>query len=226
MRVKKLSPIYVHPQLQRWRDDRSTCRLLFIVGHRSSGRRNQRQNHQCRRWRRARTSPSFRIRSRGGYDDLGGWRLRHPKPCTGQLHPSFKCSGVGYRLVTVPFSLSTAQDVKEFSISMAPDTFRRTEIVEVNGDVFQGGDPPSMNEINLVASEIKETSTVLADDPFRAIQALPGVSASGYDEFFAQFSVMGAPFRHVAVYIDDVLVSRPFHDIPGESGASSSVLAR
>jgi len=138
---------------------------------------------------------------------------------------TLRLNAVGYRLVTVPFSLSTAQDVKEFSISMAPDTFRRTEIVEVNGDVFQGGDPPSMNEINLVASEIKETSTVLADDPFRAIQALPGVSASGNDEFFAQFSVMGAPFRHVAVYIDDVLVSRPFHDIPGESGASSSVLA-
>jgi len=65
----------------------------------------------------------------------------------------------------------------------------------VKGDVFQGEDSPAVIETNLTASEIRETSTVLADDPFRAIQTLPGVSASGNNDFYAQFSVMGEPSR-------------------------------
>lgn len=36
---------------------------------------------------------------------------------------------------------------------------------------------------------------------------------------------MGAPFRNVAIYVDDVVVSRPFHELPGfRDGASLSVL--
>jgi hypothetical protein len=81
----------------------------------------------------------------------------------------------------------------------------------VKGDIFQGPDSPAVNEINLTSLEIRETSTVLADDPFRAIQALPGVSASGNNDFFAQFSVMGAPFDDVSTYIDGILVPQPFH---------------
>jgi len=67
--------------------------------------------------------------------------------------------------------------VKEFDVNLAPDNFRRTDTVEVRSDVFQGGDPAPIVETNLVGSEIKEASTVLADDPFRAVQSLPGVSA-------------------------------------------------
>jgi hypothetical protein len=40
----------------------------------------------------------------------------------------------------------------------------------VKGDIFQGPDSPAVLETNLTSSEIRETSTVLADDPFRAIQ--------------------------------------------------------
>jgi hypothetical protein len=45
------------------------------------------------------------------------------------------------------------------------------------------------------------------------------------NDFFAQFSIFGAPFEKIAVYLDDVLVQQPFHGIPNEpQGASLSVL--
>jgi carboxypeptidase-like protein len=137
---------------------------------------------------------------------------------------TLRFEAVGYRLVTVPFSVTTGE-VREFDVNLAPDNFRRTDKVEVRGDIFQGGDSPSVNEMNLTSSEIKQASTVLADDPFRAIQSLPGVSASGNNELYAEFSVMGAPFSTVGIYVDDVLIPPPLHNVPNQQeGASLSLL--
>jgi carboxypeptidase-like protein len=139
---------------------------------------------------------------------------------------TLRVAAVGYRLVTTPFTIESAEDAKEFSITLAPDNFRRTEVVEVKGDIFQGETPAAPSHITLTATELKEASTVLANDPFRAVQALPGVSAADNNDFFGQFSVAGAPFERVAVYVDDVLVPEPFHSIPGFSeGASLSVFS-
>ena len=138
---------------------------------------------------------------------------------------TLRLNAVGYRLLTIPFTIATAADVKEFSITMVPDNFHHTDKVEVRGDVFQGGDSPATVETTLTSTEIRETSTVFADDPFRAVQTLPGVSAEGNNEFFAEFSVMGAPFSSVSIYIDDVLVPSPFHEIGNfAEGASLGVL--
>ncbi len=138
---------------------------------------------------------------------------------------TLRLNAVGYRLLTIPFTLATAADMKEFSITMVPDNFHHADKVEVHGDVFQAADSPATVETNLTSSEIRETSTVFANDPFRAVQALPGVSAEGNNEFFAEFSVMGAPFSSVGVYIDDVLVPSPFHEIGNfAEGASLGVL--
>src|SRR5712692_1768342 len=140
-------------------------------------------------------------------------------------HYTLRLNAVGYRLITVEFSLGADEAAKEFEITLVPDNFRRTEKVEVKGDIFQGPDSPAINEINMTSSEIRETSTVLADDPFRAIQTLPGVSASGGNDFFAQFSVVGASFDDVSTYIDGILVPQPFHGEPGfNQGATLSLL--
>src|ERR1700682_3971371 len=139
-------------------------------------------------------------------------------------HYTLRLNAVGYRLITVEFSLAADEAAKEFDITLVPDNFRRTEKVEVKGDIFQGSDSPAINEINLTSSEIRETSTVLADDPFRAIQTLPGVSASGNNDFFAQFSVMGASFDSTSIYIDGILVPSPFHGTHITEGATLSIL--
>ena len=138
---------------------------------------------------------------------------------------TLRINAVGYRLITIPITLASADDTKELSITLVPDNFHHTDRVEVHGDVFQTSDSPATNETTLTSSEIREASTVFADDPFRAVQALPGVSAAGNNEFFAEFSVMGAPFSSVSIYIDDVLVHSPFHEIGNFSeGASLGVL--
>src|SRR5262249_11698041 len=108
---------------------------------------------------------------------------------------------------------------------LVPDNLQHTDKVEVRADVFQGADSPAVIENNLTSSEIKEASTVFADDPFRALQAMPGVSASGNNELLAEFSVMGAPFGKVGIYLDAILLPPPFHTQPGvQNGASLSIL--
>lgn len=137
---------------------------------------------------------------------------------------TLRCNAVGYRLVTVPFTLTADEAGKEFEITLVPDNFRRIEKVEVKGDLFQGPDSPAINEINLTATEIRETSTAIADDPFRSVQTLPGVSASGNNDFFAQFSVMGASYDSSSVYLDGILVPLLFHGVNINEGATLSVL--
>jgi len=138
---------------------------------------------------------------------------------------TLRLNAVGYRLVTVPFALTGGEEIKEFDVTLAPDNFRRTEKVEVTGDIFHGADSPAVIETNLTSMEIRETSTVLADDPFRAIQTLPGVSASGNNDFYAQFTVMGEPFENTSTYLDGILVPQPFHGLTNISeGATLSIL--
>ena len=162
-----------------------------------------------------------------------GTKLRTNTSASGEFTISGLAAGsyilrldaVGYRLVTIPYRLAAVSEIKEFSITMAPDNFHHADQVEVRGDLFQVSDSPSTAEMNLTSSEIRGTSTVFADDPFRSVQTLPGVSAEGNNEFFAEFSVTGAAFSNVGVYIDDVVVLNPFHEIGNFSeGASLGVL--
>jgi CarboxypepD_reg-like domain len=121
-------------------------------------------------------------------------------------------SCIGYRTLSVPFHLA-AEESKEFELTLTPDNFRRTDVIEVRGDVFEPKDWPAVGDLTLTSSELQQTSTVLANDPFRSLQALPGVSASANNEFLAQFSVMGAPYEQVGIYVDDVLVPNLLHSV-------------
>lgn len=129
--------------------------------------------------------------------------------------------GVGYRSLTQTVSLLSADDSKEFEVYLVPDFFRRSERVEVHGDVYEASDWPSVGDFNLTSSEIQQTSTVAVNDPYRSLQSLPGVSASANNDLQAQFSVMGAPYENVGVYVDDVHVPNLLHTIPGFPDAAS-----
>lgn len=132
-------------------------------------------------------------------------------------------NAVGYRLLTIHLSLTPDEAAKELEITLAPDNFRRTEKVVVKGDIFQNADSPAIYESNLTPTEERETATVLANDPFRSIQSLPGVSASGNNDFLAQFSVMGAPYENIGIYVDDILIPSPFHGLDITEGATLSI---
>ena len=139
---------------------------------------------------------------------------------------TLQAAAVGYRLVNSTFEISSDSDSKDFSISLAPETLRRTEVVEVKGDIFHGDNPAVPSQLTLTPQELKESATVLANDPFRAVQSLPGVSPTENNDFFGQFNVLGAPFSEVGIYVDDVVLPQPFHAVPGLSdGASLSIFS-
>lgn len=151
----------------------------------------------------------------------GEFGLAHLAPGSYTL----RLNASGFRLLTIPLTLHAENEVKELSVTMVPENFHRLERVDVHGDVFSMTDSPATAGMNITSSEIHETSTVFADDPFRAVQAMPGVSPQGNNELNAEFSVMGAPFSSVSIYIDDILVPNPFHEINGfGEGVSLGVL--
>ena len=139
---------------------------------------------------------------------------------------TLQAAAVGYRLVNSNFEVTGEGDSKDFSISLAPETLRRTEVVEVKGDIFHGENPAVPSQLTLTPQELKESATVLANDPFRALQSLPGVSPVDNNDFFGEFNVLGAPFGQVGVYVDDVVLPQPFHTVPGlNDGASLSIFS-
>ena len=139
---------------------------------------------------------------------------------------TLRVSAVGFRLVTASFQITGDNEDKEFSITMAPDNFRRVDEIEVKGDIFQVENPAIPGQMVLNASELQQTGTVLANDPFRSVQAMPGVSATQNNDLLDEFSLLGAPFSSIGVYFDDVLVRTPFHTLPDfTDGASLSMLS-
>src|SRR5262245_12745752 len=80
-------------------------------------------------------------------------------------------------------------------------------------DPFVSVVPASPSQIRIGASEIRNLSNVLLDDPMRSMSTLPGVTTP--DDFHAQFSVRGAPFTRIGVYLDDVPLQAPTHGFGG-----------
>ena len=60
---------------------------------------------------------------------------------------------------------------------------------------------------------------MLADDPLRAVQSLPGVTSN--NDFDSEFSLRGASFDRIGLYLDGVLLHSPFHTTDGQSGDGS-----
>jgi hypothetical protein len=129
---------------------------------------------------------------------------------------------VGYRLAAHAFTLQAGQK-HDFDIILSPETFRRTDKVEVQSGPYAIEDSAaSPGRLTLTGGEIKNLSTVLLDDPLRAMHALPGVASN--NDFQSHFTLRGADFRRIGLYVDDVLVHMPFHSIANEGDASLSML--
>ena len=87
------------------------------------------------------------------------------------------------------------------------------EDVVVHGDVFARPERGVPSQQALGSAEIQALRGVLADDPMRAIQVLPGVVTG--DDFRSEFTVRGSDFRHIGVSIDGVPTSLLLHLMPG-----------
>ena len=127
-------------------------------------------------------------------------------------------STVGYHLVKKPFHLDAGGAV-EFEIVLSPDTFHQTDTVEAQSSPFDAARPDSQGALVLAGNDVKNLASVLADDPLRSVQSLPGVTSN--NDFDARFSLRGADYNQIGFYVDDVLLHEPFHMIQGQSVTGS-----
>jgi hypothetical protein len=95
------------------------------------------------------------------------------------------------------------------------------EEVTVVADRFRAGDPASPSRQTLTSAELRDLGSVLTDDPYRAIQALPGVAAG--DDFRSEFSVRGSDFRHIGQSVDGVPIGWLVHATRGTEDTNGSV---
>jgi hypothetical protein len=127
---------------------------------------------------------------------------------------------VGFRLLTRAFALGP-NEAKEFEVALSPESFRQVESVEVRSGPFDLARQDSPSQLVLAGAESKNLGSVLADDPLRAVQSMPGVTSN--DDFSARFSVRGASFHRVGVYLDGFLLHTPFHTVQQNVNASMTM---
>ena len=80
-------------------------------------------------------------------------------------------------------------------------------------------EPSAGRGLSLGRRDLREMQGVLTNDPLRAVQTLPGVAAT--DDFRAEFSVRGSPYRHLGVVIDGVATPWLRHTAPGRGEMGS-----
>jgi len=116
-------------------------------------------------------------------------------------------TAAGY--VALRTSVQARADRTAVELSLAPEALRRSEEVAVSA---RGeGEAATPGARVLAGAELASLANVLADDPLRAVQSLPGVAAA--DDFGATFAVRGLGFANVGLYVDGVLMSAPFHTV-------------
>ncbi len=128
-------------------------------------------------------------------------------------------STVGYHLVKRPFHLNPGE-TKDFEVVLNSDTLRQTTTVDVQAGPFETARQDSPDTLVLAGNDAKNLGSVLADDPLRAVQNLPGVSSN--NDFDARFSLRGADFSRIGLYLDDVLLHAPFDMLQGENAQASA----
>ncbi len=130
---------------------------------------------------------------------------------------------VGYAMVRQRVQLLAGQET-EVRIRLSPEaSLGRSDQVTVIAAPFEPVESGSVLERTLNYSELKNMASVLVDDPIRSVQGLPGVATG--DDFNAQFSVRGASFRNIGLYLDGVLTYFPFHSVHNiPDGGSLTIL--
>jgi hypothetical protein len=121
--------------------------------------------------------------------------------------------------VKKPFHLDPAA-AQEFEIILSPETFRQRDSVEVQASPFEPSRQDSPSTLVLGGNDAKNLASVLADDPLRSVQGLPGVSSN--NDFDARFSLRGADFSRIGLYLDNVLLHAPFHMLQGQQVSGSA----
>jgi len=144
-------------------------------------------------------------------DETGQFQLQDVAPGDYTL----VATAVGFGLVKQKLAVPQSEPL-ELQIILTPGTEIRDEIT-VSARSLSAR--PELSQ-----SEIHQLKSVLLDDPFRAIQQLPGVVS--HDDFHSGFAVQGSGFDRVGMLFDGIPVYSFLHTIEGQKDTgSASVLS-
>jgi hypothetical protein len=129
-----------------------------------------------------------------------------------------QASTVDFYLLRQEFTLG-AGEMKTFDVVLTPSNTRITDSVTVSTDPFEVETQESAASFTLEGDERKNLASVLADDPLKAVESVPGVTSN--NDFSSEFSLRGAPFSRVGLYLDGILLHSPFHTTDGQADNGS-----
>ena len=151
-------------------------------------------------------------------DSTGAFRVAPVTPGPHRLYISV----VGYILVRREIAVPEGKTL-ELTIPLSEGTGTYTESVTVAADRFRAPEPGVASQQMLGSADIQNLRGVLADDPLRAVQVLPGVAAA--DDLRSEFSVRGSPFTHLNMTVDGFSTPYLLHTVRAieDQSASGSV---
>ena len=140
-------------------------------------------------------------------DSNGAFTLELP-PGPQELYITTVTYGLVKKTINVAAGMSS-----DIQIALNEDAAALTEQVTIASDPFESTRTTSTFEQTLNKRELQATSSILLSDPIRAAQTLPGVGTN--DDFRSEFSVRGASFDRVGVWLDGVLTDNFVHTVAG-----------
>ncbi|MGH9147974.1 MAG: carboxypeptidase-like regulatory domain-containing protein, partial [Vicinamibacterales bacterium] len=103
-------------------------------------------------------------------------------------------SVIGYALLRA--DIEVAEAPLDMTIRLSEGAGAYTERVTVSGSL-RGESDSLPGSMSLYGRELENLRGAVLDDPLRAMQALPSVTAT--DDFYSEFAVRGNPFRYVGL---------------------------
>jgi Carboxypeptidase regulatory-like domain len=151
---------------------------------------------------------SVRLQSTGRVvltDDEGRFAFDEVEPGDHELY----VSAVDFILVKRAVAV-TAGSAAEITIVLSEGTGTYAETVDVRGTPGSGvtarREPAVAAEQTLASRELQQLRGILTNDPMRAVQVLPGVTAG--DDFRSEFAIRGAGVPHMTFTFEGI--STPF----------------
>ena len=130
-------------------------------------------------------------------------------------------SVVGYGLARREVTVR-AGETSEVTLAIAEGASTYVESIVVGAPAFRDAEPGVSAQSTLGSRDLLALRGVVADDPFRAVQALPEVATG--DDFRAEFAVRGLGPGHTGIAIDGVDTPLLFHTVRGVNDAGSLAL--
>jgi Carboxypeptidase regulatory-like domain/TonB-dependent Receptor Plug Domain len=125
---------------------------------------------------------------------------------------------IGYVFVRRPITV-TPGGVLQLTVPLSEGAGAYQETVRVTPPPEASAEPGVSAQAELGSASLQDLRSIAADDPMRAVQALPGVATG--DDFQSQFSVRGSEFRHVGVVFDGTATPLLLHTVRSTNDTAS-----